>query len=1041
METINAPKTPTSSSFLNLVGLTSPKIEAFSPSQKSNFSYESVSFETHKDRKYSNDNKQIKNHYAHPNISPQLFQQIESIKRKLKIETNWVRYIFECEKTIWLGMYVCLDSVLFYLTTLPFRLFSTFTVFIVSLIALCFGTVKGFCHKQKTNISKLWNIVFHPSIKADTLRFVLFIFTFLLIFKIVDIPSLYHTLKQQSSLKTLFLYNMGDVADKMLGVFTVVPLELTEELVMMDGSQLTKLKKWIYKRKRSRIKLQENTEINKEDASNLGVCSGNNSSSGKDEKRILSSHHMTKNNNNDIPDDLQVQISSDNSFAASIGRDEEKEEKEPRNCLVEGSHKSPLSLSHKSRSPSPSHGSRRTVSNSPHPDNEKQNPMKLSRSSSFLTKKGSFLKAFNVFSSSASSSSTLPTSSSSLSSSSSSSSLSSSASSSQLPNTSYTHRKDHRTLSSASSTLSLFGFPRLINTPPSGEGDEAGKRAEAETPSSLSFSLQHSPSRSSHNHSKRHHRKHSRSPPLATSPSHLLLHSTSSVISPSYKSKHLPAHNSSVPQITCSNLEKGEHVKFVDQNGESVLSLLPFSSQKESDSNIQTDDEDSPLLVSPVPLHPTNSATLDSEEDSFELPLDLSSRSHSPTASFVQPSSVTTHSICSDSSTIFPPVMNTARMRRSDGSENQQKNNQKMNKNRKVQLVPGKVVDSSIGTEDKMAKKKAKINKKEKATDDIHIINYAKIDKETKDDSFVDIQQEEARSFEADATEATDWADREDIEDIEEEDCDPSIHTIPSYALPLSFSLTAIASAVHCFVLLLHLVTLLVAFHSNSTYLFALIISSQFSELKSNVFKKNVASSVHQLTCGDAVQRVNLIVQISLIIISTISETVSPTSQSFSFSTSSARQLLSSLRNMSLKSLASHLSFLGEQLMHSSLVFYALLFFCAECAVDWLKHSFICQLNSIPTNTYSIIRSHFVLNECVRGSLSLTYDNTNSVAIQIGFSPIPVASLVVAFLLQYIPHTLDGVLIVLLCWCCLFAIKVIGSLCFIMFIVKKVKPN
>ncbi|KAI9224656.1 eukaryotic membrane protein family-domain-containing protein [Blastocladiella britannica] len=93
-----------------------------------------------------------------------------------------------------------------------------------------------------------------------------------------------------------------------------------------------------------------------------------------------------------------------------------------------------------------------------------------------------------------------------------------------------------------------------------------------------------------------------------------------------------------------------------------------------------------------------------------------------------------------------------------------------------------------------------------------------------------------------------------------------SVKKASPQALPLAvhFVLAGIYVTIHSIVLYYQMVTLNVSINSYSNGLLPLLISNQFVEIKSNVFKRYDVENLFQLTCADMVERVNLTVFLSL---------------------------------------------------------------------------------------------------------------------------------------------------------------------------------
>ena len=82
----------------------------------------------------------------------------------------------------------------------------------------------------------------------------------------------------------------------------------------------------------------------------------------------------------------------------------------------------------------------------------------------------------------------------------------------------------------------------------------------------------------------------------------------------------------------------------------------------------------------------------------------------------------------------------------------------------------------------------------------------------------------------------------------------------------------------HAFALFLQVVTLNVAVNSHSNALLTLLMSNQFVEIKSTVFKKFDKENLFQITCADIVERFQLALMIVIIVARNFLETGAPSS-------------------------------------------------------------------------------------------------------------------------------------------------------------------
>ncbi|BAT79448.1 hypothetical protein LR48_Vigan04g068700 [Vigna angularis] len=128
-------------------------------------------------------------------------------------------------------------------------------------------------------------------------------------------------------------------------------------------------------------------------------------------------------------------------------------------------------------------------------------------------------------------------------------------------------------------------------------------------------------------------------------------------------------------------------------------------------------------------------------------------------------------------------------------------------------------------------------------------------------------------------------------------------------------ALAVVASIVHSFILLAQAITLSTCIVAHNNALLALLVSNNFAEIKSNVFKRYSMDNVHSLVYFDSVERFHISSFILFVLAQNILEAEGPWFQSF-------------LINI-------------------------LLVYVCEMVIDIIKHSFIAKFNDIKPIAYS----------------------------------------------------------------------------------------
>jgi len=164
------------------------------------------------------------------------------------------------------------------------------------------------------------------------------------------------------------------------------------------------------------------------------------------------------------------------------------------------------------------------------------------------------------------------------------------------------------------------------------------------------------------------------------------------------------------------------------------------------------------------------------------------------------------------------------------------------------------------------------------------------------------------------------------------------------------FILALIYNVTHATALFCQVVTLNVAVNSYSNALLTLLLSNQFVEIKSTVFKKIEKDNLFQLTCADIVERFQLWLMLMIIASRNIVE-VGGLSILSATSEGGAAEVL---KNATLPRVHSIIpnsfnilpAWSGEVL---SPFFFVL---GSEMVVDWIKHSYISKFNNVKPAVY-----------------------------------------------------------------------------------------
>ncbi|KAJ1736229.1 hypothetical protein LPJ61_000013 [Coemansia biformis] len=171
---------------------------------------------------------------------------------------------------------------------------------------------------------------------------------------------------------------------------------------------------------------------------------------------------------------------------------------------------------------------------------------------------------------------------------------------------------------------------------------------------------------------------------------------------------------------------------------------------------------------------------------------------------------------------------------------------------------------------------------------------------------------------------------------------------------------------IHTLVLFYEVITLNVAVNAYSDQLLSLLISNQFVEIKSNVFKKWEKEMLFQVGCADIVERFREMVFLFIIITRNLAE-LSGTGLSPLFSMPSPAASASGATTTAASSAQTPVSFAAatpsafgpliptwvSMPMVNRILTPVLMVLGTELLIDWIKHAFITKLNWIRPEIYS----------------------------------------------------------------------------------------
>ncbi|XP_054711485.1 transmembrane anterior posterior transformation protein 1 homolog [Uloborus diversus] len=198
---------------------------------------------------------------------------------------------------------------------------------------------------------------------------------------------------------------------------------------------------------------------------------------------------------------------------------------------------------------------------------------------------------------------------------------------------------------------------------------------------------------------------------------------------------------------------------------------------------------------------------------------------------------------------------------------------------------------------------------------------------------------------------------------------------------------------IHSIIVLIQATTLNVAINSQNKALLTIMLSNNFVELKSMVFKKFEKNNLFQMSCSDVRERFHYLILLFIVIIQTMKE------YNWSY----------------------------EQFM--VLLPYCIGVIIAEILVDWTKHAFITRFNEI---TFEVYRDYTVSLSYDLASCKLKNafaDHSDLISRRMGFIPLPLGALVLRVVSGSIPIVgFWGFTLFFLVYLCLISAKIAISI-------------
>jgi Eukaryotic membrane protein family len=188
-----------------------------------------------------------------------------------------------------------------------------------------------------------------------------------------------------------------------------------------------------------------------------------------------------------------------------------------------------------------------------------------------------------------------------------------------------------------------------------------------------------------------------------------------------------------------------------------------------------------------------------------------------------------------------------------------------------------------------------------------------------------------------------------------------------SSRMVISFLVVVVYTAVHSLILLVHVETLSVAMNSADEALMTLLITGNFAEIKSTVFKKYNKAALFKITVSDICERFKLSLFISLVI------------------------LLNFCQGMDGLSFDHYVRMCG-------------IVWGSEILADWIKHAFVTKFNFLPARVYPEYSLLLAGDVTGFGHEGFNLDHSHAVVKRMGFAQIPLVCVMFRLLREAVKY-------------------------------------
>lgn len=206
-----------------------------------------------------------------------------------------------------------------------------------------------------------------------------------------------------------------------------------------------------------------------------------------------------------------------------------------------------------------------------------------------------------------------------------------------------------------------------------------------------------------------------------------------------------------------------------------------------------------------------------------------------------------------------------------------------------------------------------------------------------------------------------------------------TVHTPGSTRFVISAVVVLVYAALHTLILFVHVATLNVAMNSADQALLTLLISGNFAEIKSTVFKKYNKAALFKITTSDICERFKLSLFLGLVLLLNVSQ------------------------GMDYSQLLGYIRICGWVML-------------AEVVADWIKHAFITKFNFIASNVYHEYSLLLAGDVTGIGHEGFNLDHSHAVVKRLGFAQIPLVAVMMRLLKEVSKYRHNTWRVMLVLW-------------------------